>query len=208
MNRVLLSTAYLAPIQYYTKLLNYDESIIEMYENYPKQTYRNRCSIYGANGLLELSIPVKKIQTKTKTKDITIDYATNWQKMHWKSIESAYRSSPYFEYYSDEFLPFYTSKTKYLVDYNSEIQTIVLNILGITTNIRFTEDYFVNKDSEYIDFRESINPKKKFSDDCFIPVEYIQVFSNKSGFIANLSIIDLVFNTGPDAYEILKKSIC
>jgi len=207
MDSVLLSTAYLAPIQYYTKLIKYNEVVIEIYENYPKQTYRNRCNIYGANGLLSLSIPVKKIETKTKTKDIAIDYATNWQKMHWKSIESAYRSSPYFEYYADEFLPFYEKKSEYLIDYNIELQQMILEIIGAKATNRMTDDYIFNSNLLFDDFRETINPKKKVLDEDFSPVEYIQVFDNKVGFIPNLSIIDLLFNAGPETYEILKKSI-
>jgi hypothetical protein len=207
MESVLLSTAYLAPIQYYTKLIKYSEVVIEIHENYPKQTYRNRCNIYGANGLLSLSIPVKKIQTKTKTKDIAIDYVTNWQKLHWKSIESAYRSSPYFEYYADEFLPFYEKKFEYLIDYNAEIQQMLLELIGAKATIKITDDYIFNSDLLFDDFRETINPKKTILDEHFRPIEYIQVFDNKSGSIPNLSIIDLLFNTGPETIEILKKSI-
>jgi hypothetical protein len=208
MEKVLLSTAYLAPVQYYSKLLKYREVLIEIHENYPKQTYRNRCNIYGANGLLSLSIPVKKIQTKTKTKDIKIDYVTNWQKLHWKSIESAYRSSPFFEYYADEFLPFYTNRTDFLIDYNTAIQKMIMDLIGFNTKIILTNDYIITAESEYEDFREIINPKKKYNDNHFKSIEYMQVFSNKSSFISNLSIIDLLFNAGPDTLELLKKTIC
>lgn len=208
MEKVILSTAYLAPVQYYSKLLNYGEVLIEIYENYPKQTYRNRCNIYGANGLLSLSIPVKKIQTKTKTKDIKIDYVTNWQKLHWKSIESAYRSSPYFEYYADELLPFYTRKIDFLIDYNTALQKIIIELIGFNAKITLTNNYVITTESECDDFREIINPKKEYYDNHFKPIEYIQVFANKSSFIPNLSIIDLLFNVGPDTLELLEKTIC
>jgi hypothetical protein len=208
MSKAILSTAYLAPIQYYSKLLKYDEALIEVYENYPKQTYRNRCSIYGANGLLDLSIPVKKIETKTKTKDIKIDYVTNWQKLHWKSIESAYRSSPYFEYYADEFLPFFTTKTDFLIDYNLALQNLVTVIIGIEIQIKNTDKYIVNNELAVFDYRELINPKKKFIDLDFKQPEYTQVFSTRFSFIPNLSIIDLLFNVGPDSLTYLKSTIC
>ncbi len=208
MSKAILSTAYLAPIQYYSKLLKYDEALIEVYENYPKQTYRNRCSIYGANGLLDLSIPVKKIETKTKTKDIKIDYVTNWQKLHWKSIESAYRSSPYFEYYADEFLPFFTTKTDFLIDYNLALQNLITIIIGIEVQIKNTDKYIVNNELAVFDYRELINPKKKFIDLDFKQPEYTQVFSTRFSFIPNLSIIDLLFNVGPDSLTYLKSTIC
>ena len=208
MSKAILSTAYLAPIQYYSKLLKYDEALIEVYENYPKQTYRNRCSIYGANGLLDLSIPVKKIETKTKTKDIKIDYVTNWQKLHWKSIESAYRSSPYFEYYADEFLPFFTTKTDFLIDYNLALQNLITIIIGIEVQIKNTDKYIVYNELAVSDYRELINPKKKFIDLDFKQPEYTQVFSTRFSFIPNLSIIDLLFNVGPDSLTYLKSTIC
>ncbi|OFX89385.1 MAG: hypothetical protein A2W99_13905 [Bacteroidetes bacterium GWF2_33_16] len=207
MEKALLSTAYLAPIQYYTKLLKYKEVLIEVHENYPKQSYRNRCNIYGANGLLSLSIPVKKIQTKTKTKDIVIDYATNWQKLHWKSIESAYRASPYFEYYEDDFLPFYRNRYELLIDFNNDLQRMILDHIGFNSSIQFTDGYII-EELIFDDFRESIHPKKKNDDKDFRSMEYIQVFSDKYGFIPNLSIIDLLFNTGPDTLKILNGMIC
>jgi len=208
MDIALLSTAYLAPIQYYSKLIKYSEILIEIQENYPKQTYRNRCNIFGANGLLALSIPIKKIETKTKTKDIKIEYVTNWQKLHWKSIESAYRSSPYFEYYADDFLPYYTKKTEFLIDYNAALQNMIIDLIGFKAQINSIDEYILFSDSRYDDFREKINPKKKIIDPDYKTIEYIQVFSNKILFIPNLSIIDLLFNNGTDTLSLLKSTIC
>lgn len=204
MSKVLLSTAYLAPIQYYTKITMCDEVCIEAYENFVKQTYRNRCVIYGANGELTLSIPITKNSPKVLTKDIRIDYSTNWRKMHLKSIESAYRSSPFFEYYIDDFLPFFTKEFKFLIDFNTEIQKVVLEHLEIENNIHYTTDYQFSKDLiNTKDFREKISPKKTITDLDFISNEYNQVFIEKLGFKQNLSIIDLLFNEGPNAIEIL-----
>lgn len=201
---ILLTTAYLAPIQYYSKLVNFDKIIIEAHENFTKQSYRNRCNIYGANGKMSLSIPVKKDKPKTKTKDIRIDYDTNWRKLHWKSIESAYRSSPFFEFYQDDIRPFYDEKYKYLLDFNHEIQHIICEHLEIEPTISFSDEYKKKVDQSISDFRDKIHPKKEIHDGQFNPLKYTQVFQDKYGFLPNLSIIDLLFNEGPNAINILK----
>jgi hypothetical protein len=202
---IILSTAYLAPVQYFTKFVEYDKVIIEAHENFLKQTYRNRCKIYGANGELSLTIPVKKSAPKTKITELLIDYDTNWRKMHWKSIESAYNSSPFFEYYIDDFIPFYTKKYKYLLDYNTELLQMILDTLEISTNIEFTNS-FLNNVSDIDDFRELIHPKKMSIDQNFKVIEYTQVFKDKYGFLPNLSIIDLLFNEGPNSIMFLDRT--
>ncbi len=203
--KVLLSTAYLAPIQYYTKFLKYDEVYIEMKENFIKQSYRNRCKIYGANGELSISIPIKKTSTKIKIKDVQIDYDTKWQKLHWKSIESAYSSSPFFEFYEDDLKAFYERKYKFLIDLNAEIQKVILENLDLQIDFKYTEEFNQLANEKFIDLREIIHPKKKVIDPEFKPVKYTQVFYDKYGFIPNLSIIDLLFNEGPNAIELLKQ---
>lgn len=199
---IFLSTAYLAPIQYYTKLVKYKEIWIELNENFIKQTYRNRCQIYGANGVISISIPVKKASVKTNIKDLKIDYETNWQNQHWKSIESAYRSSPFFEYYEDDIIPFYQNKYKFLIDFNMEIQNVILEQLDLKPQLKFTQEF---NHEVNLDFRNKIHPKNKELDLDFKPVEYTQVFHEKYGFKSNLSIIDLLFNEGSNALELLKK---
>ena len=203
--KVLLSTAYLAPIQYYTKLINYKKVYIEIHDHFIKQTYRNRCKIYGANGLLQLSIPVKKDSVKVKIKDLLIDYDTNWQKIHWKSIESAYRSSPFFEFYADDLIPFYTKNYKYLYDFNSSIQAIILDLIEHSTQIEYTQDFIKENALGLDDFRDKIHPKKKLYDPDFKIEKYNQVFVEKYGFIENLSIVDLLFNEGPNSLNFLLK---
>ncbi len=208
-NSVLLSTAYLGTIQYYSKLLGYNNIIIENQENFTKQSYRNRCDIYGANGKLSLTIPVKKGRTvKTPINELEIDYTEEWQKNHWRSIESAYRHSPFFEYYADDIRPFYKSEIKYLTQFNNGIQKAILDTMEVYPDIQYTEEYH-KKITNSDDFRDTIHPKKRMQkpDDYYSVIKYYQVFAAKFGFIENLSILDLLFNMGPETEEILLKSI-
>ena len=205
---VLLSTAYFPPVQYFSKLL-LPYPVIEKYENYSKQSFRNRCVIYSANGPLTLVIPVVKDHgKKMPVTGVKIDYSENWQKIHLRSITSAYRSAPFFEFYFDEIEPFMIKKYTFLFDFNIEIIEKIKNCIGINTKISFTEKYTLNI-SEFSDFRDSIHPKPRLikTDPFFNPVEYIQVFKERYGYIPNLSIIDLLFNEGPNTKNLLKASI-
>lgn len=205
----ILSTTYLGPVQYFTKFFLYRKIFIEQYETYLKQSYRNRCYIYGANGVLTLIIPVKKQSgNATKTKDILIDYDTSWQRIHWNSIVSAYASSPFFEFYEDDFRHFYDSNEKYLLDLNQKLLELILDFLEIESVIKLTGEYRKIYDGEK-DYRDMLNPKKRLlkPDNRFNPCKYNQVFTANHGFIENLSIIDLLFNEGTNACEILVKSI-
>jgi hypothetical protein len=211
--RVILSSAYLAPVQYFTKLVSYDEVWIELNEHFLKQSYRNRCTILTANGIQNLSIPVTEgSNSKRKIRDVLISYDHPWQKLHWKAILSAYNNAPFFEYYADSIAPFYQQKKwKFLIDFNNEIQSVILNEIEIKCPIKFSEDFI---DAKYIpsgtnDFRYTIHPKAshQIEEKNFIPQVYMQVFQEKFGFTANLSIIDLLYNEGPMARDILKKSI-
>lgn len=204
----ILPIAYLAPVQYYTKFLRFQNILLEQYENYPRQTYRNRCTIYGANGLQILSIPVDRASRhKMLTKDVKIDYAEDWQKNHWKSIESAYRSASFYEFYMEDIIPFYRKKYTFLIDYVLAIHNTILNIVEIAPNINLTDIYSKGYGDEVIDYRDTIHPKKEIHDPLFSPVEYFQVFADRYGFKKNLSIIDLLFNAGPETLHILGKSI-
>jgi hypothetical protein len=138
---ILFSTAYFPPVQYFSKIADADELIIEAHENYLKQSYRNRCYIYGANGKLSLSIPIKKGPgLKTLIRDVEIEYIMPWQKVHWKSIESAYQSSPYFEFYVDDLLPFFHKKTKYLFDLNLSIIKFLVDALELDADVIFVKN--------------------------------------------------------------------
>ena len=207
-NAINLSTAYFAPIQYYSKFLLYSEVFIERFENFHKQTYRNRCVILGGNGPISLVVPVVKGRgAKILIKDLKISYDTNWQRNHWRTIFSAYNSSPFFEYYKDEIQPFFTQKAKFLLDFNLSIHESICELLEIENNANVTDD-FEKVPSNTINFRELISPKNKTEiDKHFQPEKYTQVFSEKFGFIPNLSILDLLFNEGPNSYSVLEKSI-
>jgi hypothetical protein len=211
--QVLLSSTYLGPIQYYTKLVSYSQISIEQFESYHKQTYRNRCIILAANGPIVLSIPVLGGPgARGLMKELLLSYDHNWQHLHWRSIISAYKNSPFFDFYADDLAPFYhTKKWKFLIDYNTEIQNVMLDFIKINPNIKYTESYIKSEEtpSGLRDFRYSIHPKmqKQEVDDDFQPVTYSQVFQERFSFIPNLSILDLLLNEGPETFSILKSCI-
>ncbi|HSO88675.1 MAG TPA: WbqC family protein [Draconibacterium sp.] len=204
---ILLSTAYFAPIQYYSKLLNAEKVYIEQFENFIKQTYRNRCVIMGGNGPIQLIVPVVKGRgPKILIKDLKISYDTNWQRNHWRTIFSAFSSSPFFEYYKDDIHPFFESKHQFLLEFNLKIHETICELMEIENTAILTHD-FENVPEETLNFRESISPKIKMQNVIhFQPVEYTQVFSDKLGFVPNLSILDLLFNEGPNSYSVLERS--
>ena len=198
-----LSSTYLGPVQQYCKMYQYPEVRIEAAENYLKQTYRNRCLIAAANGPLSLSIPIVKPDTlKCLTKDIRISDHGNWRHLHWNAISSAYNSSPFFEYYEDDFAPFYEKKYDFLFDFNEELRQMVCNLLDIHPHVVFTTDFETEVEN---DFR-GISPKRELGDPAFFPKPYYQVFQDKHGFIPNLSIIDLLFNTGNEGILVVRDS--
>lgn len=205
---VYLSSAYLAPVQYYSKLMLYPQVKLEAHCNYIKQTYRSRCDIAAANGQLTLSIPVDKgEQLKCRTKDIRIANTSDWQRQHWKSIESAYRTSPFFEYYEDDFRMFYEQKWDFLFDFNTEIQAKVLSLIDCEPTILLTDEYKTSFNVEESDMREAISPKRNWqTDEHFKSVSYYQVFEQRHGFLPNLSIIDLLFNMGNETRLVLLNS--
>jgi hypothetical protein len=203
-NSVILSTAYLPNLQYFSKLLC-EEIIIEQHENYLKQTFRNRCEILSANGVISLTVPVKHTGYKVKTRDVKIDYSGNWQKLHWRTIVSAYRSSPFFVYYADDFLPFYEHKEEFLLDFNCSFLYKLIELTGLKTKITLSDSYSQEYDN---DCRTLITPKKdKPGDPKFSPIPYYQVFSDKFGFKPNLSILDLLCNEGNNSYPTINNSL-
>ena len=203
----LLPTAYFAPVQYYTKIVGQQLIYLEQHENYQKQTYRNRCVIYAANGPTALVIPVVKMQgRKMSIRDARIDYATPWQRVHWKAIVSAYRSSAFFDYYEDDFRPFYEKKEHFLFDFNEQLLRLVLELIGLNPQIAYT-DKFTPADANTPDWRQLISPKVNVTADVkFKPQSYYRVFAPDKGFTANLSILDLLCNEGNNSLSVLQAS--
>ena len=201
-NPTLLSSLYLAPVEYYSKLFRASNVQIEIHDHYTKQSYRNRCIIAGANGPLSLSIPIEKpTDLACEMKDIRIADHGNWRHLHWNAIVSAYKSTPFFDYYADYFSPFYEKKIPFLLDFNERLRAIICRLLEISTPISFTESYVEPADENQSDFREIIHPKRdwKTLDHDFEAKPYYQVFERKFGFLPNLSIIDLLFNMGNES---------
>lgn len=209
MKTAFLSSAYLAPVEYYTKLLAYDKVCIEQHDHYMKQTYRNRCTIAAPDGELALSIPTVKPNTlKCPMRDIRISDHGNWRHLHWNAIESAYNHTPFFEYYKDDFRPFYEKKYEFLVDFNEELCRLTCSLIDIQPDMTRTTEYRTEFNADETDFRERIHPKKDFmlEDAEFSPQPYYQVFQDRLGFLPNLSIIDLLFNMGPESLLVLQQS--
>ena len=196
----LLSTAYFAPILYYALIQN-EPVMMERHEHYNKQSYRNRCTIYSANGLLDLTVPVAKGKAlKVPITEVEISYDTLWQKQHFKAIESAYRRSPFYEYYIDDLMVFFDRRHRYLYDFNMQIMHKVCSLINISPRIQESSEY-VKSGYSIIDLRNCIHPH--VPDDT---PRYTQVFADKWGFKPNLSILDLLFNRGPETKTELKKN--
>ena len=204
MKEILLHPCYFGPISQFVALAKAPSVLFENEDNYQKQTYRNRMYIYGANGRLLLNIPIKHTRDKTqhqKYKDVRIENNFSWQKQHWKSLQTAYRASPFFEFYEDDFEPLYTNRYKYLIDLNYDCLRVALESLQLVIESSKTGTYYLHPEG-VLDGRKLVNAKSKKS----VTLEpYTQVFQNKYGTIANLSIVDLIFNEGPNALGYLQR---
>ncbi|MBP7810628.1 MAG: WbqC family protein [Bacteroidia bacterium] len=202
MNPILISTAYLPSINYFSELLKNETVFIEQHEHFIKQTYRNRCEILSSNGVLSLSIPLQKRADKEIISEKRISYAENWQINHWRAITSAYKNSAYFEYFEDEFKPFYFEEHEFLLEFNTKLTKLILHILRQKKELYFTKEY--EKEFSGIDLRETLNIKQETSN---IYPKYYQVFGDKLGFTPNLSVIDLLFNKGLETVDYLTVKI-
>jgi hypothetical protein len=197
---ILVSTAYLPPLEYFSLISLAGEIYIEREENYLKQTYRNRCYILSAHGPQPLSIPVYRGSLhKTLIKDIRIDYSKRWQQVHLRAMTASYNSSPFFEFYFENIENIISKKHAFLLDLNMELTVLILEILKVKKTISYSTNF---EPAEVLknDFRYKITPKKE----THFPVkEYFQVFKTGEGFVPGLSIVDLVFNMGPDSVQYL-----
>jgi len=197
----LFTTAYFPSISYMARFLAEDEPVIEIWETYHKQTYRNRCRVMTANGVESLSVPVVKVNgNHTITKDMIISPIEPWQHIHSRCLESAYKASPYFDHYYDYLRPIYEGHFERLVDLNDTALRSVLKMLKVKKEIVHTTDYVHEAEK---DFREAFSPKKPFDANLF--PTYYQVFSEKFPFAPDLSVLDLIFNEGPEAMAYLKR---
>ena len=199
---ILIHPTYFPSISHFAAIVQAEKVTFEMEDNFQKQTNRNRTYIYSPNGIQLLNIPVKHSKTAhQKTKDIQIENDFDWQKQHFKSLEAAYRSSPFFEYFEDDLLPIFEKKHSFLMDLNIEVFDLITRCLRMKIEYSTTTEYFHEINSEEItDFRFLANGKKDLSQF----ESYTQVFDDKFGFINNLSVLDLVFNEGKFALDYLK----
>jgi hypothetical protein len=202
-----LSTAYLPCVQWFCAMLPAPRATIEQHEHYAKQTYRSRCHILGAGGVQALSVPVVKNHGhKMKIRDVQIDYSERWQQQHWRALTAAYNNSPFFAHYADDLRPLYERRERFLFDLNCTLLEQIIKWLELSVAITYSVDYQrVTTD----DYRYSISPKCSAAQagGGFQPQPYYQVFGERFGFTPNLSIVDLLFNEGNGAMEILRRSV-
>lgn len=205
---VLLSTAYLPPVEYFAACAQAGKVYVEADEHYLKQTYRNRCILLNVSGPIDLSIPVSKTQPNhCPIRDMRITYIENWRRNHWKSMETSYSTSPYFLYYRDYLEPFYTGRRyDFLFDFNMEMAEVIFRLLRLPVKLQPTASYEAHPEDK-ADLRALIHPKRRTEADypfrAFEP--YTQVFSAVQPFTPNLSILDLLCNKGPDSLAYLQR---
>ena len=206
MTTALLQTTYFGPIQWYQKLYRYDRCQIEQYDSFQKQTYRNRCVIATANGTQALTVPVEHSSLLTPhsslVKALRISDHNQWRRVHWNALQSAYSESPFFEYYADDLHPFFEKRYEFLIDFNEAIRQKICELIDIHPHVEYTKEYTSDiryQTSDITDFRDVINAKHPQPDAEFEEKDYWQVFQRKHGFLPNLSILDLLFNMGPES---------
>ena len=221
----LLSTTYFGPVQWYQKLYRAESVLIEQWESFQKQTYRNRCVIATTQGVQALTVPVER-SSSGLIKDVRISDHGNWRHLHWNALLSAYGESPFFEYYQDDIRPFFEKRWDYLLDFNEAIRQTVCALIDIQPQVNYTQTYLPEStllpppstlhtppstlhtppstlhtppSTLITSFRETITPKHPAEDADFVPRPYYQVYQQKYGFQANLSVLDLLFNMGPES---------
>ena len=216
---VCLSSAYLPPVSYFCCMMAADRVFVDGHEHYVKQTYRNRANIATASGLMSLTIPVEHgKEGNVPIRDLKISEHGNWRHLHWQALQAAYDKSPFFEYYADDFRPFYEQKEGCsLFDYNRRLQKLVCDLIGLDCRVEQTSHYVA--EGEFVDLRNVITPKSRGVNcvakkmyDCLAErddrrVRYYQVFAERNGFMPDLSIVDLLFNMGPESLVVLNNHV-
>lgn len=201
-----LSSTFFGPVQWYQKLLCYGHVLIENCDCYTKQTYRNRCLIATTNGVQALTVPTLHSPLSSLQPPLTrVSDHGNWRHQHWQALQSAYGDSPFFEYYEDDLRPFFSEKWEFLYDYNEAIRKKMCELIDIQPDVSLTKEY---RSTYEHDFRETIQPKHPAEDPDFRPRRYYQVYEQKHGFLPNLSILDLLFNMGPESIFYLCEGVC
>lgn len=201
---MLFIPTYFAPISQYKEIFNNESIVFEVEDNFQKQTYRNRCYIYAAYGKLQMNVPIvhkRNSSSRQKTKDTKIDNDYAWQQRQLKTLQTAYRSSPYYEFYEDDITPLFENKHEFLLDLNLETHAFLMDAIQEDIPFKRTTEYHVEPNIR--DQRGLANPKLKLSTEF---KTYTQVFDNKHGFIPNLSILDLLFMEGPNTTTYLKQN--
>ena len=207
---ILLELQYLPPIQYFAKIAQYGEVWIEQQENYLKGSYRNRCHIATANGLMRLSIPLEKGKNEQMPiREVCIAYDEPWQRQHWSGIQSAYGRAPFFDFYAEALAPFYGKEWKYLFDFNWTLLEKLIELAALSADLKLTDSYEETPPASILDFTNSIFPKKnrQKKDPDYATPKYRQLFEERHGFMPNLSILDLLFCTGPQTPLYLESAV-
>ena len=204
MERILLHPCYFGPVSIYVAMTKANAIVFEHEDNYQKQSYRNRMYIYGANGKLSLNIPIKHSGNKSQHQkycDLKIENNFNWQKQHWKSLETVYRTSAFFEFYEEEFEPLYKRKFEFLMDFNYKCTELALDCLQLEKEFRKTDEFILHP-KDMTDARYLVQAKGAEN---AIFETYPQVFAPKFGFLNDLCVVDLIFNEGPNALNYLEQ---
>ena len=207
-DRILLALHYFPSVQFCSKFFTYSDIVLEQNEHYRKGSYRNRMHIGSANGLLRLTIPLMKGKNQQQAiREVRISYDEPWQRSHWRAICSAYGNAPFFEHFRDDFEILFEERTEFLFDFNLKVLSAVLTVLDIQPPIRLSTSFLPEPPKGWDDFRNRISPRTTTCVDAdFYPVPYAQVFQERSGFLPNLSILDLIFCKGSEAVCILEES--
>lgn len=205
---ILLELHYLPCVQYMSKFLLHDRLVVDDLERFEKQSYRNRCHLAGANGLLMLNIPVHDSRARLPVKEMRTDEHGNWRREHWQAILSAYGRSPFWEYYSDALEVHYTQAPESLLSFNLGLLKELMKLMGIAGEKLALRSDIELEEGTYIGLRNQIHSKERFrmEDPHFQPQPYLQVFSERHGFLPNLSALDLLFNEGPASMQVLEAS--